>query len=722
MASHATAAQYDVTAQIKSGGILYERRDKQAQSSAGGDNTLSGGRRAAVGRTPCVPLLDPVVALLDPVVALLDPVAVLLDPLVALLDPVAALFWPVGCMFDTPSLEECEVFSVLSASIVDVLLSCGSVRCRRRLSPTAMRGQRVAEGECRCWSPVVWILVSLMGSLFLVAVSLRTRLGDMKISKRAVPLIANDVPPLDVIQYQVQLVNGRNRCEGRVEVFYNDSWGTVCDDEWDMVDANVVCRQLDCGVAVALGSSSQFGQGAGLILMDNVDCKGSEGSLSECTSLGWGVHNCYHFEDVGVVCREPSVMGPYFRDITVTTPPYWNLDLRDGTLRLVGGQYDCEGRVEIYYQGYWGTVCDDAWSFTDAQVVCRQTGCGSAHAALTNSFFGFGTGRILLDNVNCIGYEQQLSRCHNLGWGKHNCGHHEDAGVSCAGSTSTEPPPVTTSPRRETTTSVTDATEATQAPVVTESPTTKPTAPAPTPARPSIRVVNGNSSCQGRVEVRYKDFWGTVCDDEWNMLNALVVCRQLGCGPPIEAKNQAFFGYGQVPILLDNVACTGEELELSMCFHLGWGQHNCGHHEDAGVICSNVEPLARGLNDFPAEVTETAPTTTSTQPPEGMMQLAGGSHRCEGRVELFINASWGTVCDDAWDLPDAQVVCRQVGCGDALAAVTVETHFGPGVGTILLDNLKCTGAEPSLTDCSHIGWNVHNCDHTEDAGVICSLL
>lgn len=69
------------------------------------------------------------------------------------------------------------------------------------------------------------------------------------------------------------------------------------------------------------------------------------------------------------------------------------------------------------------------------------------------------------------------------------------------------------------------------------------------------------------------------------MLNANVVCRLVGCGPAIAAKSQAFFGYGPGPILLDNVQCKGNEAELSQCFHLGWGLHNCGHHEDAGVIC-----------------------------------------------------------------------------------------------------------------------------------------
>lgn len=105
----------------------------------------------------------------------------------------------------------------------------------------------------------------------------------------------------------------------------------------------------------------------------------------------------------------------------------------------------------------------------------------------------------------------------------------------------------------------------------------------------------------------------------------------------------------------------------------------------------------------------------------GTVRLVNGRHRCEGRVEIFMGVEWGTVCDDAWDLPDALVVCRQLGCG-APTAAPGEAFYGRGAGTILLDNLKCSGEEQALHQCSHIGWDVHNCDHSEDAGTSCMLL
>ena len=98
--------------------------------------------------------------------------------------------------------------------------------------------------------------------------------------------------------------------------------------------------------------------------------------------------------------------------------------------------------------------------------------------------------------------------------------------------------------------------------------------------------------------------------------------------------------------------------------------------------------------------------------------MAGGNNSCSGRVEIWCNRAWGTVCDDSWDMNDASVVCRQLGCGSALEA-TGGAAFGQGNGTIWLDEVKCTGSESFLFDCpSSLAQS--DCDHKEDASVICS--
>lgn len=126
------------------------------------------------------------------------------------------------------------------------------------------------------------------------------------------------------------------------------------------------------------------------------------------------------------------------------------------------------------------------------------------------------------------------------------------------------------------------------------------------------------------------------------------------------------------------------------------------------------------------QIRSDAPFLSHPVPPEGtavkvpaQLRLQNGPSRCAGRVEVFHEHQWGTVCDDGWSLSEATVVCRQLSCGTAVSA-PVLAHFGPGSGRVWLDNVNCTGAEAALSECHARPWGSNDCDHGEDAGVVCS--
>ena len=105
----------------------------------------------------------------------------------------------------------------------------------------------------------------------------------------------------------MRIVGTKN--EGRLEVYYNNQWGTVCDDEFDGNDAMVACRQLGFNGSASVISSSNIDDGIGLIVLDNLLCTGVEERLVECEHRGLGVENCDHSEDIGISCsiqNEPS--------------------------------------------------------------------------------------------------------------------------------------------------------------------------------------------------------------------------------------------------------------------------------------------------------------------------------------------------------------------------------------------------------------------------------
>uniref|UniRef100_A0A1X7T885 Uncharacterized protein n=1 Tax=Amphimedon queenslandica TaxID=400682 RepID=A0A1X7T885_AMPQE len=496
----------------------------------------------------------------------------------------------------------------------------------------------------------------------------------------------------------IRLVGGPTDREGRVEVCHNGRWGTICDKEWDIYDAYVICRTMGLpwrGAQAFTGgyTSSVYGSGTTgqVIWIEDIECTGEENQLSECVSEDqYGDKgNCQHSNDVSMICApgpcalagynetccDPST-GASCQGVNPNTVCHCSLDCEDHNdccidahlicqchnydLRLAGGTVPNEGRVEMCYEGEWGTICDDYWDNLDAQVVCRQLGYLSTGAqGFRYAYFGEGTGPIYLDDVQCRGIERKLIYCKRKYWG-HNCRHYEDASVRC---------PI-----------------------------------APECTSPDIRLANGENSFEGELQICHNGAWSKACitnDYLYVSKNALVACRTIFGSTRVSTFYFSYSWWSSGSPGVGSIRCNGYESNLANCFDDYNTYKNC---PNAVLTCYPQWRYA------------------------GQPMLIPGPQY--GRLLVSVDDTWGTVCKDLFDVNDAGVVCTELGLPassprvyrDGQFGADVRTFsgdkFGPGIGPVQFKDINCTGNETNLKYCT-VNTDTSDCSHDEDSGLRC---
>ncbi|XP_036431297.1 scavenger receptor cysteine-rich type 1 protein M130-like [Colossoma macropomum] len=520
-----------------------------------------------------------------------------------------------------------------------------------------------------------------------------------------------------------KLIDGPHRCSGRVEVLHGKTWASVCNAGFDQQDAEVVCRELDCGLPVEVLGAAAFGRGEGQMWSEELQCRGDESEITFCTTSSSLRLNCTHDSDVGLICSGHT------------------------QARLVNSLDTCSGRVELQYLSEWGTVCDVSWDMRAASVLCGQLKCGSAVAVLGSDWFGEGSGQIWADVFDCQGNETHLSKCPISSWSRTVCSHKQDAGVICSGS------PLALNEgrvrlsggmecegevevyfRQDWRRVLLDSWSESEASVVcrqlgcgsvisfssssTSSPehrhmcvtgfnctgseahlgncssaeavncSSREQLSITCSTHSSIRLVGSGGDCAGRLEVFHSGSWGTVSDDLWDIKNAQVVCRQLQCGVALSAPVPTQFGPGTGRIWLNEVECEGNEASLWKCRFQLCGENECGHKDDVGVMCSEFKEI----------------------------RLTDG---CKGNLEVFYNGTWGNVCLNDVEEETINLICQELNCGrkGSLSQTKARVKSAPN----WLDDLKCRKHDFTVWQCPSSPWGQNNCDNSDEvAHITCS--
>ncbi|CAC5384293.1 DMBT1 [Mytilus coruscus] len=523
-----------------------------------------------------------------------------------------------------------------------------------------------------------------------------------------------------------RLVEGPDSSSGRVELLHNGQWGTICDDGFTVPDAAVICTMLgynNSNPQVLL--APQFAYGSGPIFLKNVVCRGSESDIEECSHSKWGVTDCQHAEDVGIDCSTD--------------------------IRLVGGTGPFEGRVEVFHNGEWGTVCSNGFDSTDAGVFCRMLGYKHINpVVIPISKFKSGFGSIWMDNLMCSGREVDIALCKFNGWDNPgNCTHSQDVAISCGNHikvrlsggrgayegrleisdgiswlpvcrngftmdsakvvckhfgypvSENDPSVVASSEFSNNVSADAYNVHCTGGEIDVAICDINITNPACSSRdfvgikcpRTDIRLISSSLPSSGRVEVYHGGRWGSVCGHSFDSKAAEVMCRMLGFKPErAQFFRNSKFGKSTEAPLIDNMVCSGFENDIAAC-RFTWTSRACNDDANIGLTC----------------------VTTP-------VRLENGAGPWEGRVEILRNGDWSTLCDESFGVAEASVICKMLGFKELYTSprAKLSSLFGPSNAPARLSMMSCSGTELDVHACIQGVWGSNTCDRSHEAGVDCS--
>ncbi|XP_039644372.1 scavenger receptor cysteine-rich type 1 protein M130-like [Perca fluviatilis] len=426
-------------------------------------------------------------------------------------------------------------------------------------------------------------------------------------------------------------------------------------------------------------------------------------------------------------------------------------DLVEDSVRLVNRTSLCSGRLEVksnHSTQSWSSVCEDDFDLQDAEVVCRELGCG-APLVLQGALYGDIEAPVWTKEFQCRGHESALLDCDSSD--NNTCSSGKAVGLTCS-----EPDNLRLARgssrcagelemKKEGKWSKVDAKDSAwnlkAADVVCRhldcgsavSTGKKESNSYTINCADSVRLVKGTSLCSGRLEVKSNQStqsWSSVCEDDFDLQDAEVVCRQLGCGAPSVLQG-VLYGDMEAPVWTKEFQCRGHESALLGCDSSD--NNTCSSGKAVGLTCSEPDnfQLARGFSRCAGELemkkkgkwsivdVEDSAWNLKAADVVYSVRLVNGTSLCSGRLEVKSTQStqpWSSVCEDNFDLQDAEVVCRELGCG--APSVLQGALYGDMEAPVWTKEFQCRGHESSLLDCDSS--DRKTCSSGKAVGLTCS--